>query len=77
MNRSRIRAFWRIVVVAVVAAIAALASPAIAQAVNVATAAKPPAAKAAAFDATPCLGCHAPVKALYDSGGTKEGARSQ
>ena len=68
MNRNRIHAFWRVVFVAVVAAIAALASPAIAQAAKVATAAKPPAAKAAGFDATPCLGCHAPVKALYDSG---------
>jgi formate-dependent nitrite reductase cytochrome c552 subunit len=68
MNRNRTRAFWRAVFVAIVAAVAALASPAIAQAVKVATAAKPPAAKAAAFDATPCLGCHAPVKALYDSG---------
>ena len=44
------------------------ASPALAQAVKAATSAKPPAAKVAAFDATPCLGCHAPVKALYDSG---------
>ena len=36
--------------------------------VKTAAPAKAPIAKAAAFDATPCLGCHAPVKALYDSG---------
>ena len=29
---------------------------------------KPPAAKSAAFDASPCLGCHAQVKTLFDSG---------
>ena len=50
---------------AVVAAAALFAAPAAAQA----PAAKPAAsAKPAAFNAGACLGCHAPVKALYDSG---------
>ena len=54
-----------------VAALCVVANPASAQgAQTTATTArtKAPAAKGAAFDATACLGCHAPVKALYDSG---------
>jgi len=42
--------------------------PAHAQGAKAPAAARPAVAKAGAFDATACLGCHAPVKALYDSG---------
>src|SRR5512141_1645710 len=50
---------------AVVAAAALFAAPVAAQAPAAKSAAS---AKPAAFNAGACLGCHAPVKALYDSG---------
>ena len=50
-------------------ALAALAPQALAQAQPAkAAAAKPAATKAVPADAAPCLGCHQPVKAFYDSG---------
>ena len=68
MNCGTVHAFGRYVLAAVVAAICIGTSPALGQAVSAATPAKAPVAKGAAFNAAPCLGCHAPVKALYDSG---------
>jgi formate-dependent nitrite reductase cytochrome c552 subunit len=74
MDRFSIRVLPALVSGIAVAAFATLSAPAHAQATKAqatgatAAAAKPAAAKAAKFDATACLGCHAPVKALYDSG---------
>ncbi len=55
------RAFAHVITATVLALVAAAAAPAFAQA-------KQATAKPAAFDAAPCLACHGPVKAFYDSG---------
>jgi hypothetical protein len=56
------------VVAALIAAVALIVAPAAAQAPAKAVAAAKPATKPAAFDASPCLGCHEPIKTLYGSG---------
>ncbi|HQR10529.1 MAG TPA: ammonia-forming cytochrome c nitrite reductase subunit c552, partial [Casimicrobiaceae bacterium] len=64
-NNIVLRAIARVVVAAGVAVIALSGGSAFAQAKP---AAAKPAPKAAAFDSSPCLGCHTPIKAFYDGG---------
>ncbi len=68
MNRVSIRAFVRIASTLALAAVTISGATAFAQAAKPAAPAKAPAARAAAFDASACLACHAPVKAFYESG---------
>jgi nitrite reductase (cytochrome c-552) len=64
MCQVRIHVLLRAALIAVVAASFLAGAPALAQ-VKSAAAAK---SKAVAFDASACLGCHAPIKALHDMG---------
>jgi formate-dependent nitrite reductase cytochrome c552 subunit len=66
--RVAMRAPARLVVAASFAAIALIVVPVAAQTPIKANAAAKSAPKPVSFDASPCLGCHAPVKTLYDSG---------
>ena len=64
MHPSHLRALLRAVIVSAVAALVVASVPAFAQG-KPATASK---GKGAAFDASTCLACHAPIKALHDMG---------
>jgi nitrite reductase (cytochrome c-552) len=64
MRPSRVRALLHAVVIAAAAMLFVPGAPVLAEG-KPATA---PKAKAAAFDASPCLGCHTPIKALHDMG---------
>ena len=64
MRHNYLRALLRAVVISVATALVVASAPVLAQA-------KPAAvskAKAAAFDASKCLACHTPIKALHDMG---------
>jgi formate-dependent nitrite reductase cytochrome c552 subunit len=64
-NNIVLRAIAHVVVAAGIAIFAASGGTAFAQAKP---AAAKPAPKAVAFDSSPCLGCHTPIKAFYDGG---------
>jgi len=64
MRQGYVRALLRTAVIAAAGMLFVTCVPAFAQA-KPATATK---AKAVAFDASPCLGCHTPIKALHDMG---------
>ena len=68
MNRAFVRRIAAVVSAATVAAFAMSGMGPSAQGTRPAAPAKVAGTKGATFDATACLGCHAPVKALYDSG---------
>ncbi len=68
MNLARLRVSAAVVSALALTLFALSALPASAQTAQTTAPAKAPAKKSAAFDASPCLGCHAPVKALYESG---------
>jgi formate-dependent nitrite reductase cytochrome c552 subunit len=63
MRRNRVCVLLRVALIAAATACLLTIAPALAQV-------KPPAAKvrSAAFDATPCFGCHSPIKSLHDMG---------
>jgi formate-dependent nitrite reductase cytochrome c552 subunit len=67
MSFNLVRTLARAAAMIALGAFVVAAPPSIAQAPKVA-AAKPAAVKTAAFDASPCLGCHQPIKAFHDSG---------
>jgi formate-dependent nitrite reductase cytochrome c552 subunit len=67
MRHSVVRAFVRAIAAAAVAALAFGSITALGQSSKPA-ATKPAAAKPAAFDASACLACHEPIKALYGGG---------
>ena len=64
MRQSHVRVLLHAVVSAAAAMLFVAGAPALAEG-KPATASK---GKAAAFDASPCLGCHTPIKALHDMG---------
>ncbi len=68
MNLARLRVLAPVVSALALTLVALSALPASAQTAQATAPAKAPARKSAAFDASPCLGCHAPVKELYESG---------
>ena len=68
MNRALVRRIAGVVSAVATATLAVSSLGVSAQGARPAAPAKVAAAKGSTFDPTACLGCHAPVKALYDSG---------